>query len=69
MLHSTAQLYSHKRKHERREFENAYRSFRSLQSQQVKFENEEATPKPDTSPQIAEPLEELTPKAFQVRSF
>ena len=28
VLHSTAQLYSHKRKHERRDFENAYKKFR-----------------------------------------
>lgn len=27
VLHSTAQLYSHKRKHERRDFENAYKHF------------------------------------------
>lgn len=31
VLHSTAQLYSHKRKHERREFDHAYRTFRNLQ--------------------------------------
>lgn len=31
MLHSTAQLYSHKRKHERRDFESAYRKFREDQ--------------------------------------
>ena len=28
MLHSTGQLYSHKRKHERRDFEHAYRRFK-----------------------------------------
>lgn len=28
VLHSTAQLYSHKRKHERREFETAYQKYR-----------------------------------------
>ena len=28
VLHSTAQLYSHKRKHERRDFENAYKKYR-----------------------------------------
>ena len=28
VLHSTAQLYSHKRKHERRDFESAYKRFR-----------------------------------------
>lgn len=28
MLHSTAQLYSHKRKHERRDFESAYKRYR-----------------------------------------
>ena len=33
VLHSTAQLYSHKRKHERREFEHAYRNYRQLQQQ------------------------------------
>nr|KAG5691520.1 hypothetical protein BaRGS_017733 [Batillaria attramentaria] len=31
VLHSTAQLYSHKRKHERREFESLYRTFRQAQ--------------------------------------
>ncbi|XP_069118331.1 zinc finger protein castor homolog 1-like [Argopecten irradians] len=31
VLHSTAQLYSHKRKHERRDFESAYRKFREEQ--------------------------------------
>ncbi|XP_076451694.1 zinc finger protein castor homolog 1-like [Babylonia areolata] len=31
VLHSTAQLYSHKRKHERREFENLYRTYRQIQ--------------------------------------
>lgn len=31
VLHSTAQLYSHKRKHERREFENIYRTFKQAQ--------------------------------------
>ncbi|XP_067659441.1 zinc finger protein castor homolog 1-like isoform X2 [Haliotis asinina] len=31
VLHSTAQLYSHKRKHERRDFENAYRTYRQVQ--------------------------------------
>ncbi|KAK6177137.1 hypothetical protein SNE40_015302 [Patella caerulea] len=31
VLHSTAQLYSHKRKHERREFESAYQNFRTTQ--------------------------------------
>lgn len=31
MLHSTAQLYSHKRKHERRDFETAYRKYREDQ--------------------------------------
>ncbi|CAG5135978.1 unnamed protein product, partial [Candidula unifasciata] len=31
VLHSTAQLYSHKRKHERREFDHTYRTFRNLQ--------------------------------------
>ncbi|XP_021355431.1 zinc finger protein castor homolog 1-like [Mizuhopecten yessoensis] len=31
VLHSTAQLYSHKRKHERRDFESAYRKFRDDQ--------------------------------------
>lgn len=30
ILHSTAQLYSHKRKHERRDFENAYRRFQEV---------------------------------------
>ena len=34
VLHSTAQLYSHKRKHERREFENLYRTFRQAQRPQ-----------------------------------
>ena len=29
MLHSTGQLYSHKRKHERRDFENAYKTFKA----------------------------------------
>ncbi len=31
MLHSTGQLYSHKRKHERRDFEHAYRRFKDDQ--------------------------------------
>ncbi|XP_013088820.2 uncharacterized protein LOC106072911 [Biomphalaria glabrata] len=31
VLHSSTQLYSHKRKHERRDFEFAYRNFRHLQ--------------------------------------
>ena len=33
MLHSTGQLYSHKRKHERRDFEHAYRRFKDDQTQ------------------------------------
>ena len=32
MLHSTGQLYPHKRKHERRENELAYRKYRLAQS-------------------------------------
>ncbi|GFO13992.1 Zinc finger protein castor, partial [Plakobranchus ocellatus] len=36
VLHSTAQLYSHKRKHERREFEHAYRNYRQLQQNKNK---------------------------------
>lgn len=31
VLHSTGQLYSHKRRHERRDFENAYRRFKDEQ--------------------------------------
>ncbi|KAH9490008.1 hypothetical protein Btru_036245 [Bulinus truncatus] len=36
VLHSSTQLYSHKRKHERRDFEYAYRNFRHLQQLTVK---------------------------------
>ena len=35
MLHSTGQLYSHKRKHERRDFEHAYRRFKDEQKRKV----------------------------------
>ncbi|CAL1535524.1 unnamed protein product, partial [Lymnaea stagnalis] len=52
-----AQLYSHKRKHERREFEQAYRSFRQTQqhmptSANVKTGN---TPRRDVSPYPVSP--------------
>ena len=37
MLHSTGQLYSHKRKHERRDFEHAYRRFQEEQKNKSKL--------------------------------
>lgn len=43
VLHSTAQLYSHKRKHERREFESAYRNYRELQHPGVASEGQETS--------------------------
>ncbi|XP_041378245.1 zinc finger protein castor homolog 1-like [Gigantopelta aegis] len=44
VLHSTAQLYSHKRRHERRDFENAYRNFRQVQRQSHQTPNRQAVP-------------------------
>ena len=35
VLHSTGQLYSHKRRHERRDFEHAYRRFRDEQKKKT----------------------------------
>ncbi|KAL8571171.1 hypothetical protein ACOMHN_010632 [Nucella lapillus] len=48
VLHSTAQLYSHKRKHERREFENVYRTYRQIQrpSIQPSSNQVQASPRP-----------------------
>ncbi len=39
MLHSTGQLYSHKRKHERRDFEHAYRRFKDDQKSKTPPDN------------------------------
>lgn len=49
VLHSTAQLYSHKRKHERRDFENAYRNFRQVQKS--------TTPQPRPAQQVMSSLQ------------
>ena len=44
VLHSTAQLYSHKRKHERRDFESAYKKYRDVQQPNTKMP---ILPRPD----------------------
>lgn len=50
VLHSTGQLYSHKRKHERRDFEHAYRKFK-----------EDQRPKPSARPILPSPTISTTP--------
>ena len=52
VLHSTAQLYSHKRKHERREFENLYRTFRHAQRPPIQPATEQTQPNNTALPPV-----------------
>ncbi|XP_045161717.2 zinc finger protein castor homolog 1-like [Mercenaria mercenaria] len=47
VLHSTAQLYSHKRKHERRDFENAYKKYRDNHQPSPQTANKLILPRTD----------------------
>lgn len=47
MLHSTAQLYSHKRKHERRDFESAYKKYRDHHQTPPPTGNKAILPRPE----------------------
>lgn len=54
VLHSTAQLYSHKRKHERRDFESAYKKYRDRDGHK---------------PQHIQPMPSMIPRADIISHF